>query len=276
MKFKKVVSAVLVSALAVSMMAGCGSKSGSSDSKSDVFKIGGIGPMTGDAAAYGEAVDNGEDDQADAEKAVNAYNTLKDWGMQILMGTVTSGSCTAVASETDSDHMFQITPSGTAVESVQDHDNVFRLCFSDPEQGTKSAEYIAKNKLATKIAVIYNSSDVYSNGIYTNFAAEAKKEGLDVVAAEAFTADNKTDFSVQLKKAQSSGADLVFLPIYYQEASAILQQAAKLDYHPTFFGCDGLDGILGVEGFDKSLAEGTMLLTPYASCLLYTSPSPRD
>ncbi len=231
MKFKKVVSAVLVSALAVSMMAGCGSKSGSSDSKSDVFKIGGIGPMTGDAAAYGEAVDNGaklaveeinknggingkqvefktEDDQADAEKAVNAYNTLKDWGMQILMGTVTSGSCTAVASETDSDHMFQITPSGTAVESVQDHDNVFRLCFSDPEQGTKSAEYIAKNKLATKIAVIYNSSDVYSNGIYTNFAAEAKKEGLDVVAAEAFTADNKTDFSVQLKKAQSSGADL--------------------------------------------------------------------
>ena len=53
MKFKKVVSAVLVSALAVSMMAGCGSKSGSSDSKSDVFKIGGIGPMTGDAAAYG-------------------------------------------------------------------------------------------------------------------------------------------------------------------------------------------------------------------------------
>ena len=288
MKFKKVVSAVLVSALAVSMMAGCGSKSGSSDSKSDVFKIGGIGPMTGDAAAYGEAVDNGaklaveeinknggingkqvefktEDDQADAEKAVNAYNTLKDWGMQILMGTVTSGSCTAVASETDSDHMFQITPSGTAVESVQDHDNVFRLCFSDPEQGTKSAEYIAKNKLATKIAVIYNSSDVYSNGIYTNFAAEAKKEGLDVVAAEAFTADNKTDFSVQLKKAQSSGADLVFLPIYYTEASIILTQADSMGYAPTFFGCDGLDGILAVEGFDTSLAEGVMLLTPFAA-----------
>ena len=288
MKFKKVVSAVLVSALAVSMMAGCGSKSGSSDSKSDVFKIGGIGPMTGDAAAYGEAVDNGaklaveeinknggingkqvefktEDDQADAEKAVNAYNTLKDWGMQILMGTVTSGSCTAVASETDSDHMFQITPSGTAVESVQDHDNVFRLCFSDPEQGTKSAEYIAKNKLATKIAVIYNSSDVYSNGIYTNFAAEAKKEGLDVVAAEAFTADNKTDFSVQLKKAQSSGADLVFLPIYYQQASLILVQAKQMGYEPEFFGCDGLDGLLTVENFDTSLAEGIMLLTPFAA-----------
>ena len=288
MKFKKVVSAVLVSALAVSMMAGCGSKSGSSDSKSDVFKIGGIGPMTGDAAAYGEAVDNGaklaveeinknggingkqvefktEDDQADAEKAVNAYNTLKDWGMQILMGTVTSGSCTAVASETDSDHMFQITPSGTAVESVQDHDNVFRLCFSDPEQGTKSAEYIAKNKLATKIAVIYNSSDVYSNGIYTNFAAEAKKEGLDVVAAEAFTADNKTDFSVQIQKAKDAGAELVFLPIYYQEASLILAQANKAGFTPKWFGCDGMDGILDLDGFDASLAENLMFLTPFTA-----------
>lgn len=288
MKFKKVVSAVLVSALAVSMMAGCGSKSGSSDSKSDVFKIGGIGPMTGDAAAYGEAVDNGaklaveeinknggingkqvefktEDDQADAEKAVNAYNTLKDWGMQILMGTVTSGSCTAVASETDSDHMFQITPSGTAVESVEDHDNVFRLCFSDPEQGTKSAEYIAKNKLATKIAVIYNSSDVYSNGIYTNFAAEAKKEGLDVVAAEAFTADNKTDFSVQIQKAKDAGAELVFLPIYYQEASLILAQANKAGFTPKWFGCDGMDGILDLDGFDASLAENLMFLTPFTA-----------
>ena len=288
MKLKKIVSAVLVSALAVSMMAGCGSKSGSSDSKSDVFKIGGIGPMTGDAAAYGEAVDNGaklaveeinknggingkqvefktEDDQADAEKAVNAYNTLKDWGMQILMGTVTSGSCTAVASETDSDHMFQITPSGTAVESVQDHDNVFRLCFSDPEQGTKSAEYIAKNKLATKIAVIYNSSDVYSNGIYTNFAAEAKKEGLDVVAAEAFTADNKTDFSVQIQKAKDAGAELVFLPIYYQEASLILAQANKAGFTPKWFGCDGMDGILDLDGFDASLAEDLMFLTPFTA-----------
>lgn len=288
MKLKKIVSAVLVSALAVSMMAGCGSKSGSSDSKSDVFKIGGIGPMTGDAAAYGEAVDNGaklaveeinknggingkqvefktEDDQADAEKAVNAYNTLKDWGMQILMGTVTSGSCTAVASETDSDHMFQITPSGTAVESVQDHDNVFRLCFSDPEQGTKSAEYIAKKKLATKIAVIYNSSDVYSNGIYTNFAAEAKKEGLDVVAAEAFTADNKTDFSVQIQKAKDAGAELVFLPIYYQEASLILAQANKAGFTPKWFGCDGMDGILDLDGFDASLAEDLMFLTPFTA-----------
>lgn len=289
--WKKAASVMLASAMVFSLAA-CGSsgdsgKSGGS-SDSDTFKIGGIGPTTGDAAIYGTAVKNGiqlavdeinaaggingkqieykfEDDQADSEKSVNAYNTLKDWGMQILMGTVTSGSCTAVASETDSDHMFQITPSGTAVESVEDHDNVFRLCFSDPEQGTKSAEYIAKNKLATKIAVIYNSSDVYSNGIYTNFAAEAKKEGLDVVAAEAFTADNKTDFSVQIQKAKDAGAELVFLPIYYQEASLILAQANKAGFTPKWFGCDGMDGILDLDGFDANLAEDLMFLTPFTA-----------
>ena len=284
---KKAASIVLASAMVVSLAA-CGSSNDKgSSADTDTFKIGGIGPTTGDNAIYGTAVKNGiqlavdeinaaggingkqieykfEDDQSDAEKSVNAYNTLKDWGMQMLIGTTTSTPCTAVVEESHNDNLFQLTPSATAVESIQ-YDNAFRMCFSDPNQGSASADYIADNNLAKKVAVIYNSSDTYSSGIYQNFVTEAEKKGLEVVAAKAFTADNKTDFSVQLKKAQSSGADLVFLPIYYQEASAILQQAAKLDYHPTFFGCDGLDGILGVEGFDKSLAEGTMLLTPYAS-----------
>ena len=136
---------------------------------------------------------------------------------------------------------------------------------ADPSQGTASADYIADNKLATKVAVIYNSSDVYSSGIYQNFAKEAEAKGLEVVAAEAFTADSKTDFSVQLQKAKSSGAELVFLPIYYQEASLILTQADKMGFTPKFFGCDGLDGLLDVEGFDTSLAEGVMLLTPFTA-----------
>lgn len=289
-KVKRFLGMALAALMVVSSAAGCSSSdTASSESTGEpTFKIGGIGPVTGNTAAYGLAVQNGaqiavdeinaaggingyqiefsfEDDESDAEKAVNAYNVLKDWGMQMLLGTVTSAPCTAVASETDNDRMFQITPSGTAVESVQGHDNVFRVCFSDPAQGAKSAEYIATKGLATKIAVIYDSSDVYSSGIYSAFAAEAENQGLEIVAAEAFTADNKTDFSVQLQKAKDSGAELVFLPIYYQEASAILQQADNMGYKPMYFGCDGLDGLLGVKGFDTSLAEGVMLLTPFSA-----------
>lgn len=284
--WKKAVSLAMVSVLALSMSA-CGSSENKSTGSTDTFKIGGIGPTTGDAAIYGKAVKNGaqlavdeinknggingkkieykfEDDQSDAEKAVNAYNSLKDWGMQMLVGTVTSNPCTAVVENTHTDNMFQLTPSATAVESIQ-YDNAFRMCFSDPNQGSASADYIADNKLASKVAVIYNSSDPYSSGIYQKFAEEAKVKGLDVVVAEAFTADSKTDFSVQIQKAQSSGAELVFLPIYYQETSLILAQAKKAGFTPKYFGCDGMDGILALDGFDKSLAEGLMFLTPFTA-----------
>lgn len=263
---------------------GASSEAASSDA---VFKIGGIGPVTGAAAVYGLAVKNGaqiavdeinadggingyqieynfQDDEHDAEKAVNAYNTLKDWGMQVLMGTVTSAPCVAVADKTMADNMFQLTPSGSSVECAQ-NPNVFRVCFSDPDQGAASATYIAENKLADKIAVIYDSSDVYSSGIYEKFSAEAANQGLEIVDAEAFTADSNKDFSTQLQKAKDAGADLVFLPIYYTEASLILKQADTMGYAPKFFGCDGMDGILHVENFDTKLAEGLMLLTPFAA-----------
>ncbi len=287
--WKKAASLALASALVVSLAA-CGSN-GSDDSKkgsssgSDVFMIGGIGPTTGNNAIYGTAVKNGiqlavdeinadggingyqieyqfEDDQSDSEKSVNAYNTLKDWGMQMLVGTVTSTPCVAVVEETHADNMFQLTPSATTVEAVQ-YDNAFRMCFSDPSQGTVSADYIAENGLATKVAVIYDSSDTYSTGIYQSFASEADAKGLEIVAAEAFTADSNTDFSVQIQKAKDSGAELVFLPIYYQQASLILAQADRAGFAPKWFGVDGMDGILNVEGFDGSLAEGLMFLTPF-------------
>ena len=181
----------------------------------------------------------------------------------MLLGTVTSKPCIAVGAETQADNMFQITPSGSAVECVSG-DNAFRVCFSDPDQGKASAQYIGENKLATKVAIIYDSSTEYSDGIRESFVAEAANQGIEVVASEAFTADSNTDFSVQLDKAKESGAELVFLPIYYQEASVILKQAADKDFSPIFFGCDGMDGILSVENFDTSLAEGLMLLTPFS------------
>lgn len=252
-----------------------------------VIKIGGIGPVTGGAAVYGQAVKNAaelavkevnaaggingmtvefnfQDDEHDAEKAKNAYNTLKDWGMQMVIGTVTSTPCVAVSAESVKDNMFQLTPSGSAVECIV-NDNAFRVCFADPNQGSASAQYIGEHGLAQNVAVIYDSSDVYSSGIYETFAKEAKNQGIEIAAAEAFTSDSKTDFTVQLQKAKDSGAELVFLPIYYTEASLILTQANTMGYAPAFFGCDGLDGILAVENFNTALAENVMLLTPFAA-----------
>ena len=289
---KKLISLTLAAAMTMSLLAGCGSNSSagtdSADASAEPFKIGGIGPITGAGAVYGIAVKNGaelaikeineaggingyqieynfQDDELDNEKSVNAYNTLKDWGMNMLVGSVTSGCCVAVAAESKNDNMFQITPSGSSVDCIEGNDNVFQVCFTDPNQGVGAADYIGENNLASKVAVIYDSSDVYSSGIYAKFKEEAATQNFEIVSEEAFTADNKTDFSVQLAKAQEAGAELVFLPIYYTEASLILKQADSMGYAPKFFGCDGLDGILGVENFDTSLAEGVMLLTPFAA-----------
>ena len=254
----------------------------------ETFKIGVIGPMTGDYAQYGlgvyhaaqvaaeeinanggfngynvEILDAG-DDQGDPEKAVNADNDLLDKGMQMLCGTVTSGSCIAVGAEA-AESTFLFTPSGTALDCITAGSNEFRMCFTDPAQGTKSAEFIGEHKLATKVAVLYDSMADYNSGVHDAFVAAAEENGLEVVADEAYTTDNNTDYSVQLKKIKDSGAELLFLPNYYSDNALILQQAhdAGMDDIKKF-GVDGMDGILGVENFDTSLAEGVMLLTPFS------------
>lgn len=281
MKAKRIGSLLMAAAMLTVAASGC-----AAGSKVDkVLKIGGIGPTTGDNAQYGMAVQHGaeiaveeinkaggiagmqiefnfQDDVSDAEKAVNAYNTLKDWGMNVLMGTVTSTPCVAVADKSKADNLFQLTPSGSSAECLK-NDNVFRVCFSDPSQGVEAAKYIASKKLATKVAVLYDNSDSYSTGIYENFKSEAKNQNLELVTEQAFNKDTQ-DFSVLLQKAKDAKADMIFMPIYYNKASLIMSQSKSIaGFTPKFFGCDGMDGMLGQENFDASIAEGLMYMTPF-------------
>ena len=250
------------------------------------FKLGSQGPLTGGAAIYGQAVMNAiaiavdevnamdgvhfefmsQDDEADAgDKAINAYNALMDWGMQVMAGTVTSGSGITVAAQAFDERTFMLTPSGSSVDLIADKDNAFQVCFTDPNQGIASADYFADHFADAKVAVIYRNDDAYSQGIRDTFVKEAADKGVAVVYEGTFTDATSTDFNVQLTAAQAAGADLIFLPIYYTPASVILQQASQMGYAPKFFGVDGMDGILTVEGFDTKLAEGVFLLTPFSA-----------
>lgn len=285
MKMKKIIAAAVMMMMAATTVCGTAMASESTEA-SGTFKIGGIGPLTGGAAIYGTAAMNGaqiavdeinalggaiqfefkaEDDVHDAETSVNAYNNLMDWGMNFLVGTVTTTPCLAVSTETNKDRVFEITPSASAASVVAGKDNVFQVCFTDPNQGIASADYMAENLADSKIAVIYKNDDAYSQGIRDTFVSEAAAKGLNVVYEGTFTEDTSTDFSVQLTAAQAAGADLVFLPIYYTPASLIFSQAKSMGYEPTWFGVDGMDGILTMDGFDTSLAEGVMLLTPFSA-----------
>ena len=293
MNYLKKLLAILLAMVMVLSLAACGgnANSGSGESADTAaIKIGGIGPTSGPAAIYGQATQHGaeiaveeinalggiqfelnwQDDEHDPEKSVNAYNTLKDWGMQVLVGTTTTGPSVAVSAETNADRIFELTPSASSVDviggqtdGIPRKDNVFQMCFTDPNQGVASAQYISEQGLGSKIAVIYNNGDAYSTGLYNKFAAEAENVGLEIVSVTTFTDDTANDFSVQLNDAKNAGADLVFLPIYYTPASLILAQANDMGYAPKFFGVDGMDGILTMDGFDTTLAEGVMLLTPF-------------
>ena len=300
---KKILALSLAACMTVPFFTACGDNSTSGDAASTdaaaadngaaastgaSFKIGGIGPITGGAAVYGQAVKNAaemaveeinaaggingyqidfkfEDDVHDAEKSVNAYNTLKDAGMKLLVGTVTSAPCVAVSAEAAKDNMFLLTPSGSSLDAISAGDNCFRVCFTDPGQGKIAADYIADNSLAAKVGIIYDSSDVYSTGILDGFKAEAAEKGIEISAEEAFTADAKTDFSVQIQKVMDSGADLLFLPIYYQEASLILQQAKSAGMDMTVFGGDGLDGLIDQLGDKVDIAQDVLVMTPFAA-----------
>ena len=251
----------------------------------DAIIIGISGPLTGPYAMYGLGVVNGaqiaideinalgglqfamvdEDDEGDPEKAVNAYNTMLDQGAAVMVGTVTSGACAAVAAEAYNDRVFMLTPSASSPTVTEGRDNVFQVCFTDPGQGAASAQYIVDHNLATKVAVIYNNGQDYSTGIFQTFEAKAKELNLEIVSIKTFSSDDNADFSVQLADAKENGAELVFLPIYYTPASMVLQQAQNMDYAPIFFGVDGMDGILDIEGFDTTLAEGVYLLTAYSA-----------
>ncbi len=277
MKFRKLFALVLTLCCTMSLFAPAFAEDG--------LKIAVIGPMTGGAAVYGSAVANGariaadeinalgglqiildvQDDENDPEKGINAYNAVLDNDAQMILGTVTTAPCLAVAAQAFEERVFILTPSASSADVTADKDNAFQVCFTDPGQGIAAADMIVAKGMGTKIGVIYNNADVYSTGIYQSFAAHAKELGLELVATTTFASDDNADFSVQIAACKEAGADLVFLPIYYTPASLILAQAKAVGYAPVFFGGDGMDGLLALEGFDTTLAEGLMLLTPFAA-----------
>ena len=293
---KKFLALALAFTMALGLPACCGGNdtsaaddggSDTTESTGTAFKIGVIGPLTGGAAIYGTCVANSAqiavdeinalggdiqfellpaaDDVNDAETSVNAYNSLMDKGMQILVGTVTTQPALSVVPLTYDDRVFTLTPSASGDDVIENNDNVFQICFTDSNQGSRSAQYINEHFPDAKIGIIYKNDEQYSIGIRDNFKAEADARGMDIVYEGTFAEANQTDFNVQLTAAQSAGADLLFLPIYYTPASAILTQANALGYKPTFFGVDGMDGILTANNFDASLAEGVYLLTPFSA-----------
>jgi len=295
---KKILALALAGFMTVPFLAGCSSDGNSSQNGGDnsadggedvssasVFKIGGIGPLTGDAASYGISVKQGaqvaideinaaggvngmklellfEDDECNEEKSVSAYNKLMDSGINAVLGAVTSGCSIAVSEESINDGILQITPSGSAMDCTK-QPNSFRICFTDPLQGKLMAQYISEQGLNNP-AIIYDVASDYSKGIHDAFVEQAGELGMTNAADESFTGGD-VDFKTQLTKIKSSGADCLFLPIYYTEVGYISEQAATVGVSLPYFGCDGWDGVINQLGGNTANIEGATFLTPFVA-----------
>ena len=274
----KLISIGMCLIFAVGVFAACGNKN------DGTYVIGATGPLTGSAASYGISVKNGaelaveeinaldsdikftfymEDDEADASKVTTAYANLLSKGMVASIGSVTSGACITFAEESLKDNLFFITPSASADDAIA-NSNGYRICFGDPDQGMYAAKALAAEY--TKIGVIYNTDDAYSTGLLAGFEAEMKAEGKAAAyVAKSFSDNTKTNFEGQVGDLKAAGCDVIFLPIYYQEASLIIAEAKKQSFTVDFYGCDGMDGIVKHNANDAELSaaiKGLRYLAP--------------
>lgn len=288
---KKRILAALMALAMLGAFSGCsntgdgGSASGGSDS--DTIRIGGLAPLTGDAASYGVAVNNAiqmavedinanggidgkqikyiyYDEKGDTTEATNAYNKLvQDDKVVAIIGDVTTKPTLAVAQTSQQDNIPIITATATAAEVTLTGPNIFRACFTDPFQGELMASYASEKLGATKVAVLSDMADDYSSGIAEAFVAKAEELGMQVVADEKYQ-DGDVDFKSQLTNIKGQNPDVLFLPVYYEDLRLISAQAKEVGVTAQLCGADGWDSVL-TDNFDSSVLNGGVFCSQYST-----------
>ncbi len=286
---KKIIAALLAAVLCLTFAA-CGGKKEEAETNTpaESVKIGLITPITGNVAVYGTAVKNAVelymeqfnaaggvngknidlivyDDKGDPTEAMNAYNKLVSADEVIaIVGPVTSAPTFGVAEVSAADNMPCITGTATHPDVTTYGNNFFRACFEDPFQGGTMAVFAANELNAKTAAIIYNTSDAYSTGLYEAFSAKAEEVGLEIVAVEGYAA-NDVDFNAQLTNIATKNPDVLFIPDYYNNTYLIASQARNLGIQATFLGVDGTDGVLTIEGADLTVFDGMYFANHYSA-----------
>ena len=278
MKLTKILSLALTFVLCLGVFAGCGAVNYAENNTE--YVIGVSGPLTGGAAMYGVAVANSAqmavdeinaagglngimfkfiatDDMHDATKVATNYSSLYEGGMQVSLGTVTTGPGLEFKNLANDDNVFFLTPSASG-DKIPEFENGYQMCFADGNQGKVAAEYVNANFAGQTIGVFYKTDDPYSKGIFDQF-----KSNVDASVSlieTTFTDANKTDFSAQIDTLKTCG--FIFMPTYSDAASLFMTQGKDTMLpNAIYYGCDGFDGIENIEGFDITVIpqEVTML-----------------
>ena len=285
MKFTKTIALALTFALCLGLLAGCGGAQNSYTANNTEFVIGVSGPLTGGAAMYGKAVANAAqmavdeinaagglngiqfkliatDDMHDATKVSTNYSSMLESGMQLSLGTVTTGPGLEFKNLSADDNVFFLTPSATG-DDIPANPNGYQMCFADGNQGKAAAEFVNDNFSGQTIGVFYKSDEAYSKGIFDQFKANLDASVSTVETS--FSDANATDFSTQIDTLKD--CTFIFMPIYYTPASLFMTQAKDtINPAAVYYGCDGFDGIDNIEGFDiTAIPQAVTMLSHFNS-----------
>ena len=268
---KRIIALMAAMLMVATCFASCGGETNYAANNTE-YVIGFSGPLTGPAAMYGEAVKNSAqmavdeinaagglngvnfklvamDDTHDATKVAALYSELLEGGMQVSLGTVTTGPALEFKNLSAEDNVFFLTPSASG-DDVPANENGYQMCFADGNQGKVAAEFVNANFKGQTIGAFYKSDEAYSKGIFDQF-----KENLDssvTVVETNFTEANTKDFSTQIDTLKD--CKFIFMPTYYDPASLFMTQAKDIiAADAVYYGCDGFDGIDNIEGFDITI-----------------------
>jgi branched-chain amino acid transport system substrate-binding protein len=234
------------------------------DKNSKEIKVGGIGPVTGEAATFGASTKNGmdmalaewngkggvlgkqvkmafADDKGDPAEAATVYTKLIEQDKSCaIIGTVMSKCSLAGAPICQNAKIPMIATSSTNPKVTLVGNYVFRVCFIDPFQGTVGAKFAFEDLKARKAACIFDVGNDYTKGLSEFFKAKFTSLGGEVVGYEGH-ATGTTDFKAQLTKVLAAKPDILYVSDYYNDVALIAKQARELGFKGPLVGGDGWD-----------------------------------
>ncbi|NLM46325.1 MAG: ABC transporter substrate-binding protein [Firmicutes bacterium] len=289
MKTYKWLVVSLIMMLAVSLAAtGCGKKE-----TSDTIKVGVNYELSGEVAAYGTTAKDAIllafdeinaaggvlgkkieavvlDNKSDAAEALNVATKLITQEKVVAhLGPATTGATLNVVPVCTEYKVPLITNSATNPDVTVDpqtketREYVFRTCFIDPPQAVVAAEFAVNQLGKKKMAVYYDNTNDYSKGLYQVFKEQVIALGGEIVAEEGYVKEDQ-EFRPTLTKFKQSGAELIYIPGYYEKVAKIISQARELGIDVPFLGADGWDSPDLVEVAGPEALNNTFFTNHYS------------
>ena len=285
--FLKAAAVSLMTVVLAASVAGCGGSS------SKEIKIGLLNEMTGGNATIGTAAANGAklaikeinanggllgkqikavvaDNKSEPSEAANAMTKLLTQDKVVAVtGTFSSSNAIAAASVAEANTSPYLVAGATNPKVTVDDKTknvkkyIYRVCFIDPFQGTVAANFAAKDLKVKKAAMLVDNSSDYSKGLAEFFEAALVKEGGEIVANEAYL-QKDTDFKATLTKIKSKGAEVLYVPGYYEEVGKIVKQAREMGITVPIIGADGWDSPKLVEIASAAALNNTYFTNHYS------------